>query len=94
MTDIQLLLSIGVPSLLVVLSWLSNNSRLGRAESRLDAMDKRLDAMDVKFDRRFDEIEKRLNDIIAAVHTDTLEIMRAMTALHERVAVIEVKQGQ
>jgi len=83
MTDIQLLLSIGVPSLLVVLSWLSNNSRLGRAESRLDAMDK-----------RFDRIDRRFDEVIAAIHKDTLEIMRAMTALHERVAVIETKQGQ
>ena len=87
MTDIQLLLSIGIPSILVVLSWLSNNSRLSRLENRLDSTESR-------FDRRFDEIEKRLNDIITAVHKDTLEIMRAMTALHERVAVIEVKQGR
>ena len=87
MTDIQLLLSIGIPSILVVLSWLSNNSRLSRLENRLDSTESR-------FDRRFDEIEKRLNDIITAVHNDTLEIMRSMTALHERVAVIEVKQGR
>ena len=75
MTTLQLLLTIGTPSLLIVLTWLSNNARFERIERHLDAHDKRFD------------------DVIANNHKDALEIMRAMTALHERVAVIEAKQA-
>lgn len=67
MTNLQLLLTIGIPSILVVLAWLSNNSRL------------------TAHDKRFD-------DVIASQHRDALEIMRNMTALHERVAVVEANQ--
>jgi len=66
-TNLQLLLTIGIPSFLVVLSWLSNNAR------------------HAEHDRRFD-------DVISAQHKDALEIMRNMTALHERVAVVKANQ--
>ena len=73
MTNLQLLLSIGIPSLLIVLSWITNNSRFDRIEKRLDAHD------------------ARFNDLQASNHRDALEILRGMTALHERVAVVETK---
>ena len=73
MTNLQLLLSIGIPSLLIVLSWITNNSRLDRIEKRLDAQD------------------SRFNELQASNHRDALEILRSMTALHERVAVVETK---
>ena len=88
MTDTQLLLSIGIPSLLVVLSWINNNYRFTAIEKRLDDHDRRF----VEMDARFVAIDGRFNDVIAANHRDALEIMRAMTALHERVAVIETRQ--
>ncbi len=37
---------------------------------------------------------KKLDDVMAAGHRDALEIMRQMTVLHERVAVVEAKQGR
>jgi hypothetical protein len=40
-----------------------------------------------------DAHDKRFDDVIANGHKDSLEIMRSMTALHERVAVVETKQG-
>ena len=82
MTNIQLLLSIGIPSMLVVLAWLSNNSRLNRVEQRLD-----------RVDQRFDRVDQRFESVIDASHRDALEIMRSMTAVHERVAVVEAKQN-
>ena len=98
MTNIQLLLAIGIPSLLVFLSWLSNNSRHDRTDSRLDAIDAKFDrkfeAVNGKFDAKFEAVGKRFDDVIAAVHNDSLEIMRSMTALHERIAVVETKQNQ
>jgi hypothetical protein len=83
MTDLQLLLAIGIPSLLVVLSWISNNSRHDATNARIDRME-----------GRFDGLESRLNELLEAVHGDSLELMRAITALHERVAVVETKQNQ
>lgn len=43
MTDLQLVLTISIPSLLVILSWIQNNSRLGRLEAGEDANNKRID---------------------------------------------------
>lgn len=85
MTNVQLWLSVGLPSLLIVLSWITNNTRFDRIEKRLDSHDERFGKLEAKMDTRFDAM-------IAAVHADTLEIMRAMTSLHERVAVVETKQ--
>ena len=100
MTSIQLLLSIGIPSLLVVLSWINGNSRHDRTDKRIDDLerriDKRLDDHERRFeaiDRRFDEVERRFDTVLAAVHSDSLEIMRTLTNLHERVAVVETKQA-
>ena len=75
MTNLQLLLSIGIPSLLIVFSWVNGNLRADRLDKRMD-----------KFDERLDQLRD-------AGHRDALEIMRSMTALHERVAVVESKQG-
>ena len=76
MTNIQLWRSIGIPSLLIVLFWITNNTRLDRIEKRLDQPD------------------TRFNDLQTSSHRDALEILRAMTALHERVAVVETKRAR
>lgn len=36
MTNLQLLLTIGIPSILVILSWMQSNQRLSRVEAALD----------------------------------------------------------
>ncbi len=43
MNNLQLALSIGIPSLLVVLSWINNNTRLSRLESASDMNNRRMD---------------------------------------------------
>jgi hypothetical protein len=90
LTDTQLFLSIGIPSLLVVLSWINNNARFNGIDKRIDGLDKRLDG----FESRLDSHDRRFDDIQAASHKDALEILRSMTSLHERVAVVETKQGR
>lgn len=69
MTDSQLFLSIGIPSFLIVLSWISNNVRFNGIDKRIDAVERRLDG----HEKRFDELQ-------SANHKDALEIMRSMTA--------------
>ena len=58
MTNIQLLLSIGIPSLLVIMSWLSNNTRLSNLERRMDSntdrLDGRVNSLHARMDQRFD----------------------------------------
>jgi hypothetical protein len=39
LTNQQLYLAIGIPSVLVILSWLSNNTRLGHVENRMDRIE-------------------------------------------------------
>ena len=93
MTNLQLLLTIGIPSILVILSWISNNTRLSLHDKRLDDLEVRIDKRFSNVDERFSEIDKRFNEVIAAQHRDALEIMRNMTSLHERVAVVEARRA-
>jgi hypothetical protein len=44
-SNTQFLLSFGIPSLLVILSWIHNNTRLSRLEAGQDSANKRLDDM-------------------------------------------------
>ena len=76
MTNVQLIFGIAIPGFLVILAWISNNSKLDRVDKRMDSFEKRMD-------------ENR-----DANHRDALEIMRSMTALHERVAIVESKQDR
>jgi hypothetical protein len=97
MTNLQLLLTIGIPSLLVVLSWLSNNARFAAIEKRIEALELKTDRKFEQIDRKFEEIEqrfeRRFQDVITAQHKDALVILQSMTSLHERVAVVEAKQA-
>ena len=66
---------------MILIAMYSSNSRFERIEKRLNGIDGRLDGHDLRFD-----------DLKEASHRDALEIMRQMTALHERVVVVEAKQ--
>jgi hypothetical protein len=101
MSNVQLLLSIGIPSLLIVLSWINNNSRFDRIEKRLDDHDQKFNAMDRRFERmdgRFNDVnahaQDRFDQVIAAGHKDALEILRAMISIHERLTVVETRQNR
>ena len=85
MTNIQLLFSIGVPSFMVLLALLISNSRADRLEK---SFEKRFDLIDTRLTKLDDKIES-LRD---STRRDALEIMRNMTSLHERVAVVETRQ--
>jgi tetrahydromethanopterin S-methyltransferase subunit G len=63
MTNLQLLLTIGIPSLLVVLSWLSNNARFAALEKRLDALELKTDRKFEQIDRKFEEIDRRFDEM-------------------------------
>jgi hypothetical protein len=107
MTNLQLLLSIGIPSFLVVLSWISNNARFtaleaqiaaseNRLDARISAVESRLDAqitaVESRLNARISTVERSLDEAILSQHSDSLEILRNMASLHERVALVEARQ--
>ena len=82
MTDLQLLLSIGIPSLLIALSMLSNNTRFNSMDKRMDGMDKRLDGMDARFAKTDAGIEARFNKFDADLRAFRTEHHQDLAAIH------------
>jgi len=74
--DLQPLMYIGIPSILILAGMFFNWSA----------------AKDIRSEIK--ELRDKLGDIKESGHKDALEIMRQMTALHERVAVVETRQGK
>ena len=75
MNNIQLYLSIGVPTFAVLLAWLSNRSDLNRLADRLDGKIERLDA--------------KLDKLTEQQHKDAMMLQSYMIPLHERMARLE-----
>ena len=73
----QILMSGLIPSVLVILSWLHNNTRLSRLESAQDATN-----------RRLDEMVKNFHSDMMAFQASVLE---ANYQVRERVTKIETK---
>jgi chromosome segregation ATPase len=60
MTNLQLILSIGIPSLLILISWLTNNARLSDLAKRIDSLERSLGERIDRLDHRIDGLERRL----------------------------------
>jgi hypothetical protein len=75
MNNTQLYLTIGIPTLTVILAWLSNRSDLNRLNDKVDAMNERLSG--------------RIDAAIDAHHKDNMALMGYMVPLHERMAKLE-----
>ena len=81
----QFLLSGLIPSVLVVLSWIHNNTRLSRLEAGLDATN-----------HRIEDTNRRMDDLVRGFHTDMMSfqasILEAIFQIRERLAVVETNQ--
>ena len=66
MTDLQLLLSIGIPSLLIALSFVSNNARFNSMDKRMDGMDTRL----AKLDADLRDFRNEHRQDLVGIHAD------------------------
>ena len=76
MTDLQLLLSIGIPSLLIALAMISGNSRFNSMDKRMDDMNDRIKKMDT--DAREFRAEHRQDLVtIQAEHRQDIVTIRA-----------------
>jgi len=65
MSNFQLLLSIGIPSLLIVVGFIYNNSRLSTIEANVNARFNSVDGRFGSIETNFQEIRARLNTIEA-----------------------------
>ena len=82
MTDLQLLLSIGIPSLLIALSMLQNNVRFTALEKRIDGLDKRADGTDACFNRMDASLDARFNKFDADLRAFRTEHHQDLAAIH------------
>ena len=86
MNNTQLYLTIGIPTITVILAWLSNRSDYHRLADKVDGMDTRLSG-------RIDDMNQRLSGRIDASteahHKDNMALMGYMVPLHERMAKLE-----
>ena len=87
MTNIQLLLAVGLPTLSVLVGILLNNRLLSEFKAdihkRFDSVDKRFDRVETRLDRmdaRFDRVD-----------SDMREFFKTTTRLESRVDVLERK---
>jgi hypothetical protein len=85
MSDTQLYLAIGIPSLLVVLNIIQSN-RLG------DKIDRVTEQLSAKIDRIAEQQSAKMDRLAEQQHKDSLTLQGYMVPLHERMAVIETKQ--
>jgi sensor domain CHASE-containing protein len=82
MNDTQLYLSIGIPTVTVILAWLSNKADMNTLRSEVKADNSALRA----------EFKAEINALRAEMMNLRKEIYEALIPLHERMAVIEIKQ--
>jgi len=75
MNNIQLYLTIGIPTITIVLAWISNRSDNHRTNDKIDRLGESLRA----------ELVALRNDH----HKDNLALMGYMIPLHERMARLE-----
>jgi hypothetical protein len=84
----QLYLSASIPSILVILSWIHNDTRLTRLET---GMESGLDHLS----KRVDETNKRTDGMITSFHNDMMSfqasILEAVFQIRERVTAVETK---
>ncbi len=86
MNNTQLYLSIGVPTLTVILAWLSNRSDINRLNDKVDRLTESLHTeMTAMRNEYHSEMAALRNDH----HKDNLTLMGYMVPLHERMAKLE-----
>ena len=97
MNNMQLYLTIGIPTLTVILAWVSSRADINRLNDKLDRMG---ETLHTKIDNQGTSIRSELvgqgsslrSEILAMRtdhHRDHLALMELMIPLHERMARLE-----
>ena len=93
MNNTQLYLSIGIPTLTVILAWLSNRSDLNQLNDKVDRLS---ETLHTKIDNQGSSLRGETGSLRAELaqmridhHKDHLALMGYMVPLHERMAKLE-----
>jgi hypothetical protein len=93
MNNSQLYLSIGIPSILIVLAWISNRSDVTALRSEMTQLRKDI-ANDMTQLRK--DIASDMAQLRKDLHTEMAQLRDSihhdMILLHERVAIVETRQ--
>jgi hypothetical protein len=81
----QTLLTIFIPSLLVLVGILINRNDANRLETRIGQVEGRLDG-------RLSQVEARITGLDSRLHTDMLTVIGKLTELEVRVAKLETQR--
>jgi hypothetical protein len=88
--ELQTTLSVGVPTVAVLIGILVNNSRLGDLNSRFGDFNVRLDELRSHFDQRIDHMQQTWRSELRRVE----EVLDArLTNLEQRMAHLEQRLG-
>ena len=89
MTNAQFALSVSIPRLLVILSWIHNNTRLSRLELASDVSNRRMDDL-------HREMQSEMRELQRGLHNDMLSFQSAILGeianIRERVSVVEARR--
>jgi hypothetical protein len=89
LNNLQLYIAVAIPSVLVILAWISSNVRQTTMERRMDSfglrMEKRMDSFDSRMEAKFERLEAKMDRRFDGV-------LDGIGGLRERVAVVESKQ--
>ncbi len=87
-----------VPTLLILIGILLNRSDYhslrNEFRSEFNGLRGEFNGLRGEFTSLRTEVTAQIDAVKSAGHADALEIMRQMTALHERVAVVESRQAR
>jgi len=92
LANLQPLLYIGIPAILILAGMFFNWSAANGIRSEVKDVRSEVRELRSEVYSRLEKVEAKLEDVKDSNHKDALEIMRQMTALHERVAIVESKQ--
>jgi hypothetical protein len=90
MNNTQLYLSIGVPTLTVILAWLSNRSDINRLNDKVDKLNDKGDRLN---DSLRSDIKQSADALRSEMITFRREVHGDLIMLHERVVKVETRQG-
>lgn len=86
MSNQQLYLAIGIPSILVVLSWVTIFIQNNRLDSKFDG---KIDKLDAKIDSKFDSLRTEMASELRAIRGDINTITKMYGEHGERLARLE-----
>ena len=82
---VQVTLSVGVPTLAVLVGVLLNNSRLGDLRSYMESRFQGVDRQFQGVDRQFQAVDRRMDDLKAVLQADMHRIEEVMDARLTRI---------